>query len=85
MATTKQDISEWFDEGVKKGATHMLVVCDTFEYEDYPVYVMPGQSAVMEASNRDGKNMQKVMECYRLRKDMKDVQLSFGRCNNYQM
>jgi hypothetical protein len=32
MATTKEDISQWFDEGVKKGATHMLVVTDTFDY-----------------------------------------------------
>lgn len=33
MGTTQQEISEWFDRGVKEGATHMIVVCDTFDYE----------------------------------------------------
>ena len=37
--TSRQQIGEWFDAGVKHGAGHMLVVCDEFSYEDYPVYV----------------------------------------------
>lgn len=38
MAASKEDISWWYDEGVKAGATHLIVVCDTYDHEDYPVY-----------------------------------------------
>jgi hypothetical protein len=36
--TSKQQISDWFDEGVKNNATHMIIVCDTYEHDDYPVW-----------------------------------------------
>ena len=36
MATTKEDISVWFDEARREGATHLLVVCDEFDYEEAP-------------------------------------------------
>ena len=34
MAATRSDISQWFDRGKKLGATHMLVVCDTLDWDD---------------------------------------------------
>lgn len=37
--TTRNQISTWFDIGLDLGATHMAVVVDTFDYEDYPVYM----------------------------------------------
>jgi len=37
--TTKENIQQWFEEGLELGASHLLVVCDTFDHEDYPVYV----------------------------------------------
>jgi len=30
--TTVEDIQEWLDDGVADGATHMIVVLDTFDY-----------------------------------------------------
>lgn len=82
MAATKQDISNWFDEGVKKGATHMLVVCDTYDWDDYPVYVMPGEDARTKAGEYNGTNMQSLMECYNLSKP-KDIQLDHRRTFDY--
>lgn len=55
-------ISDWFDRGVAKGATHMVVVCDTFDWEDYPHYVMPGE----DPKEYKPGEMQKVMEVYAL-------------------
>ena len=72
MGTSKDDIREWFREGEKKGATHLIVVCDTYDYEDYPVYVMPDQDVREEESNYDGKNIQKIMEVYNLSMDMEE-------------
>ena len=72
MATTKNDLREWFKEGVEKGATHMIVTCDTFSYEDYPVYVMPDEDVHKRYSEHNGPNMQRVMEVYNLSQDMEE-------------
>lgn len=77
------DISRWFDEGVDKKATHMIVVCDTFDWEDYPVYVMPGQDAKAVADKyASGDNMQRLMEVYDL-KLSKAAQLGEARSFHY--
>jgi hypothetical protein len=82
--TTKAEISSWFDRGLdsEDKPTHMLVVCDTFDYEDYPVYVKPEQDAksVYDAFNK--KNMQKVMEVYNLGVD-KQIQMNTARVFNF--
>lgn len=41
--TTREEREQWITEGIEAGATHVVVFCDTFSYEDYPVLVMPGQ------------------------------------------
>lgn len=38
MAATKEFIRNWLQRATKEDS-HMLVVCDTFDYEDYPVFV----------------------------------------------
>ena len=87
MATTREEISEWFDEGVRQGATHMVVVCDTFAYEDYPVYVKPTEN-VYDVYDKNGgdkgenDNMQRVMEVYDLRAD-KAEQVNATRTKNF--
>jgi hypothetical protein len=64
MAASRQDISRWFDEGVSKGATHMLVVCDTFDWEDYPVFAKGDVDIKIEHYRQ--ASMQKIMEVYNL-------------------
>lgn len=64
--TTKAEISEWFDAGVAKSATHILVVCDTFDYEDYPVYATGAKDTLTRHTEYSNKSMQKVMEVYDL-------------------
>lgn len=61
----------------------MLVICDSFDYEDYPVYVMRGQNVhtvIGEKCKID--NMQKLMEVYDLSMDI-EKQLKQGRSANY--
>ncbi len=77
MGTSVEDLSEWFDRGVEQGATHMIVVCDTFDYEDYPVYVKKGEDVRSVYNHYNGPNMQKVMEVYSLSQD-KEKQLKGG-------
>lgn len=77
MAASRQDISDWFELGVKESKTHMLVVCDMFDYEDYPVYVSDGESAEDKANEYQHKSMQKVMEVYDLRMDKTEQMKEF--------
>ena len=82
MAASQEDISAWFDRGVKSHATHMIVVCDTFSYNDYPVYVGSGESVHECVRGIGEQEMQKVMEVYNL-KIPKQTQLDEPRSFNY--
>lgn len=83
LRTTPEILRTWFDEGVKKKATHMVVVCDTFDHNDFPVYVMPGQDAREFAKDyNDEKKMSRVMEVYNLSAD-REEQLAASRTFNY--
>ena len=77
MATTVENLRGWFKEGIQRGATHIVVVCDTYDWQDYPYYVMPDEN-VREVASR----MEKVMEVYSLSRD-REEQLSEFRAFNY--
>lgn len=68
MAATRADIAGWFDAGRRRKATHLIVMCDTFDHDDYPVYAMSAAEAKHKLAEvfagRD--NMQRVMEVYDL-------------------
>lgn len=81
MATETSDIRGWLERGKEEGATHLIVVCDTWDYEDYPVFVSPKES-VRKVEAEHSKDMQKVMEVYNLSMDW-DKQLSEHRSFNY--
>ena len=65
--TTRSEIAFWFDQGVKEKKTHLLVVCDTFDHEDYPVFAESDDDAINKYAEYNGKNMQRVMEVYDLK------------------
>jgi len=82
MGTTRQEISEWLKHGKAQGATPMTVVCDTFNHEDYPVYVMPGEDAQARRDMcNDSEKMSRVMEVYSYARDL-DEQLAAPRAHN---
>lgn len=81
MAASLTDISNWFDQGVKQKATHMIIVCDTYDYEDYPVFAYSKGEAREKYDNHNGVNMQRVMEVYNLEMD-KEEQLMQRRVFN---
>lgn len=64
MAATRDDIRGWLNRSRSEGATHMLVVTDTYDYDDFPVSVFPGEnpSEKMDEYRKDHR----VMEVYSL-------------------
>ncbi len=83
MSTTKDDIRRWLADGKTKGATHLIVMTDTFSWDDYPTYVMPGTSARTEADKRAAGSMQRVTEVYALHLPW-EAQLSEYRAFHYE-
>lgn len=78
MAASRNEIAGWFDQAKEAGATHMIVVCDTFDHDDYPVNVMSGEDVNEQIKKYNGKNMQQIMEVYSMKLD-KETQLNEER------
>lgn len=81
-AATRSDIETWFQYGVDTGKTHMIVICDTFDWEDFPVYVSPGEDAQAKAASFIGQEFERLMEVYNLSLPMAD-QVNKRRVFNY--
>ena len=64
MAAKKEFIRKWLQRATKEDS-HMLVVCDTFDYEDYPVFVNKNED-VNNKIKHYSENMQRVVEVYNL-------------------
>jgi hypothetical protein len=82
MSTSSNDISQWFDHGCNTKATHLIVVCDTYDWDDYPVYVKSSENVREVFEHYSDKNMQRVMEVYNLKED-KETQLQQTRSFNF--
>jgi hypothetical protein len=39
MSTTKENIQRWLERAKEQNATHLVVVCDKFDMEDFPILV----------------------------------------------
>lgn len=67
--TTRDDIRRMLSHAAERH-THMIVVCDTFDFEDYPVFVEPEEDIKERIHFINGRSMQRVMEVYDLRKPL---------------
>lgn len=77
MAATKEEIRSWLNRAKNGGwknrpITHVIVVCDTFDWDDYPVYVYEGQDINEEIYNFNNDSMQRIMEVYNMSLDIED-------------
>jgi hypothetical protein len=43
LSAKPDDLQRWIQEGKKKGANYLIEMTDSFDWQDYPVYVMPGE------------------------------------------
>ncbi len=85
--TSKDEIRAWLTRDTTfmgdkvADCSHMLVVCDTYDYDDYPVWVKRGED-VREVEAEHSKNMQRVMEVYSFNHDI-EAQLNEHRAFHY--
>lgn len=71
MAATKEDIRGWVTDA-EPGSTHVIVVCDTYDHEDYPVDVSKDQNIFDRIDYYKNCSMQRVMEVYNLNMDIEE-------------
>jgi hypothetical protein len=66
MPTTRDDIRRWLEDlyDLENHFTHLIVVCDTFDWEDYPIYVRETEDVNIVLKDKGTGNMRKVMEVY---------------------
>jgi hypothetical protein len=64
--TTRQTIEDWLKRADSKNATHVIVVCDSFDHEDYPVFVAQGEDIHARIAHFQNAPMQRVMEVYNM-------------------
>jgi hypothetical protein len=81
MATTQADIRRWLHDDRAKGATHMIVAADTFNYEDYPVYIKPSEDVRVKEAELRKTDFTRVMEIYSFSMDLEE-QLNEERAFN---
>lgn len=67
--TTQDEIRGWLKSDKAFGCSHMLVVCDTFGWEEHPVYVKNKQD-IKEVEALYNNNAQKVLEVYSFSEDI---------------
>lgn len=70
MAASKEQIREWVERGIQRGATHVIIVYDSWDHEDYPAYVGPSESVQERLSYYQNRDMCRVMEVYNLSMDI---------------
>jgi hypothetical protein len=80
--TTRAEIEHWLRKPPEH-ATHVLIICDTYDQDDYPVYVLRGQDPrKVEHEHLSRNPMARRMECYDLRMDLA-TQLAEYRALHY--
>ena len=73
MATTKQDIVNWLERGKEEGARWVVIICDTYDYDDYPVYIRELDELRLRVGRAErGENMMRLMEVYDLEQDIEE-------------
>lgn len=62
MAATKKDVDRWVATAKKNKMKYVVSVCDTFDYDDYPVYCKNDEELEKAQKEYDGVNMQRINE-----------------------
>ena len=75
------EIRIWLQNGIRKGATHCLIIHDSWNFNDYPVYVMPNQDVRAIASQYLYSN-ESILEVYNLSLDI-EQQINDVRTVNF--
>lgn len=69
MAASRNDVDRWINTAREGNFEFIISVCDTFDYEDYPVYCKDEEELKQEIPFYNGKKMQRINEIIRIKPD----------------
>lgn len=78
MTTTQATTRSWLEEAQKSESSHLIVVYDAFDREDYPIPVPTVGEFYAQYDAVDGHNRQHIVEVYDLSGDI-EAQLAERR------
>jgi len=82
-AATKSNLIKWFQKGVRNNQSHMIVVCDTYNYDDRPIYTNSLEEFKEEYKKViSSHGNETIMEVYDLKVDI-DFQINEDRAFHY--
>jgi len=67
MAATRQDVDRWIETAKQNGDEYVISVCDTWDYDDYPVYCKNLEELKQKHPKYNGENMQRINEIIRIK------------------
>lgn len=72
MTATLQVIERWLQSAKEKGASHLIIAVDTYDYENYPVYVGYNEDVNEEIERVQSQSMQGIDEVYNMQMDINE-------------
>ena len=78
MAATRQDVDRWIQTAKKDGMKYIISVCDTFDYDDYPVFCKDEEELSVKRVKYDGTNMQRINEIIKIEEEKVTEDLSLS-------
>ena len=69
MTASRKDVDNWINTAKTKECKYIISVCDTFDYEDYPVYIQDMNELILSIDKYAGVNMQKINEIIKINDD----------------
>ena len=66
MAATRAEVNSWIETAKQTNKKFIISVCDTWDYDDYPVYCVDAEEANKKIPTFNGVNMQKINEIIRI-------------------
>lgn len=69
--TTKAEVRNCIIKGIEKEATHLMMVTDTWDYSDYPVYVFENET-IESALEYYRRSEDRVQEVYNLKMNIEE-------------
>jgi len=69
MAASREDVDRWIELAKEKKYKYIISVCDTFDWDDYPVLCKDKEELQKKFPEYNGTNMQRVNEIIRINED----------------
>lgn len=69
MAATRERVNLWIEAAKATKSKYIISVCDTFNYEDYPVFCKDKVDLIEKHKRYDDNNVQYVDEIIRINDD----------------